>query len=70
MGIEFSDNISIATSNEEEDTCIAEKYQNIHSTKEMDIETFLQQIRNQIEESSSSGMVKGKKTIKEQMIRH
>ncbi|KAG5576768.1 hypothetical protein H5410_056902 [Solanum commersonii] len=42
MGIEFSDNISMATSNEEEDTCIAGESQSVHSTEEMDIETFLQ----------------------------
>ena len=65
MGMKFSDNIFMATSNEEEDTVIAGESQSIHSTEEMDIETFLQQFRNQIEESSSSDMLKGKETSKD-----
>ena len=40
MGMKFY--ISMATSNEEEDTFIAGESQSIHSTEEMDIETFLQ----------------------------
>ena len=52
MGIEFSDNISMATS--DDDTCLAGEAQSVHSTEEMDIEAFLQQFKNQIEESSSS----------------
>lgn len=51
MGIEFSDNISMATSIEEEDICLAGEAQSVYSTEEMDIETFLQQFKNQIEES-------------------
>ncbi|KAG5570722.1 hypothetical protein H5410_060488 [Solanum commersonii] len=48
MGIEFSDNITMATSNEKEDTCIAGESQSVHSTEEMNIETSLQQFNNQI----------------------
>ncbi|KAG5568026.1 hypothetical protein H5410_064954, partial [Solanum commersonii] len=44
MGIEFLDNISMATSNEEEDTYIARESQSVHSTEEMDIETFFIEI--------------------------
>lgn len=36
----------MATSNEEEDACIAVQYQRVHSTEEMDIKTFLQQFKN------------------------
>jgi len=44
MGIEFLDNIYVATSNDEEDTCIAGESQSVHSTEEMDIETFFIEI--------------------------
>ena len=63
MGMKFY--ISMATSNEEEDTFIAGESQRIHSAEEMDIEIFLQQFRNQIEESSSSDTLKGKETRKD-----
>ncbi|KAG5580007.1 hypothetical protein H5410_050634 [Solanum commersonii] len=65
IGIEYSDNISMATSNEKEDTSIAGESQSVHSTEEMDIETFLQQFKNQIEESSSSDELRGKETRKD-----
>ena len=64
MGMKFSDNIFMATSNEEEDTCIAGESQSVHSIEEMDIKTFLQQFKNQIKESSSSGMLKVKEARK------
>uniref|UniRef100_M1BYY6 Uncharacterized protein n=1 Tax=Solanum tuberosum TaxID=4113 RepID=M1BYY6_SOLTU len=65
MGIEFSDSISMAAYNEEEDNCLARESQSVHSTEEMDIGTFLQQFRNQIEESSSSSKSKGKEIVKD-----
>ncbi|KAG5570720.1 hypothetical protein H5410_060486 [Solanum commersonii] len=49
MGLEFLDNISMATSNKEQDNCTTGESQSVHSTEEMDIETFLQQFKNQIE---------------------
>ena len=45
MGMKFLDNIFMDTSNEEEDTCITREYQRVHSTVEMDIDTFLQNFR-------------------------
>ena len=65
MGMKFLNNISMATSNEEVDTFIAGESQSVHSTEEMDIETFLQNVKNQIEESSNSDTLKGKKTRKD-----
>lgn len=58
MGTEFSDNISMATSTKEKDTCLADEAQSVRSTEEMDIETFPQQFKNQIEESSGSDKLK------------
>lgn len=45
MSIEFPDNMSITTSNEEEN-CLPGEAQSVHSTKEMDIEAVLQQFKN------------------------
>lgn len=61
MGIEFPDNMSITTSNEEENYFLGES-QSVHSTEEMDIEAFLQQFKTRRKKSFSS---KGKVMCKE-----
>lgn len=62
MGIEFSNNISMVISNEEEGSCLVESSQSVHSAEEMDIESiesFLQQIKNQMGEFSNKEKNKG-----------
>lgn len=57
--------MSITTSNGDEDkgNYLAGEYQSMNSTKEMNIETFLQQFRNKVEESSCTNKSKGKGVV-------
>ena len=52
-----TDDMSVTTSNEDEENCLAEESQII---KEMDIKEFLQQFPNQVKESSITKEFKGK----------
>lgn len=54
LGMEFADDMSMTTSNEDDDHCLAGESQSINSTDEMDIESFFQQFKTQAEESSAT----------------
>ena len=62
LGKNVTDDMSVTTSNEDEENCLAEESQII---KEMDIKEFLQQFRNQVEESSNTKESKGKGIAKD-----
>jgi len=63
LDIDIRDDISMASAshtNDDEESCMAGEAQSANSNEEIDIDTLLQRLQDQVEESSSNTACKGK----------
>uniref|UniRef100_M1DLE8 Uncharacterized protein n=1 Tax=Solanum tuberosum TaxID=4113 RepID=M1DLE8_SOLTU len=70
LDIDIRDDISMASAshtNDDEESCMAGEVQSDISNEEIDIDTLLQRLQDQVEESSSNTACKGKGKIFERL---
>ncbi|KAH0762853.1 hypothetical protein KY290_018926 [Solanum tuberosum] len=63
LDIDIRDDISMASANhtnDDEELCLAGEAQSANSNEDIDIDTLLQRLQDQVEESSSNTACKGK----------